>query len=145
MIEKEKPQLLSNNEQKDGTKPAMDFRFLSALVRTAFSAEQSLMSWMRTSLSLFTFGFSITQFFNFLEEQGDTSLSIGPRRLGLVLIFVGILALGLALVEHVQRLRRMKKQGLPNISQYFLPVYSAVLLLAIGCAALIGTFFKWSL
>jgi len=146
MSEKENAQSSLTNESTDVAKAPMDLRLLGALVRTAFSSEQTLMSWTRTSVSLLTFGFSITQFFHYLEQQqGGTQLSAGPRRLGLALICFGILALVLAMVEHVHRLRTMQEQGLPRISQYLLPLGSAVALLAIGIVALISVYFNWSL
>jgi putative membrane protein len=107
-------------------------------VRTAFSSEQTLMSWVRTSVSLFTFGVAITQCFYYLTtQQGGTQLPAGPRRLGLALIGVGVVALVLAIAEHVARLRKMREQGLQNISGFLLPIGSAVVLLAIGIAALV--------
>jgi putative membrane protein len=146
MIEKEKPQSPSTDEYKQVTKGPMDLRLLGALVRTGFSSEQSLMSWTRTSVSLITFGFSIAKFFYYLaEQQGGAQLSAGPRRLGLALIFVGILALVLAMVEHVHRLRVLQEQGLPKISRYLLPLGTALGLLAIGVVALISVYFNWSL
>lgn len=139
------PQSQVENEQADMTKKPRDLRLHAALVRTAISSEQTLMSWMRTAVSMFTFGFSITQFFFYLDQkQESTNLSEGPRRLGLVLISVGIMALVLALHEHVQRLQRMKEQGLPSNVRFFLPIYSAAMLLALGVAALISILFKWS-
>jgi len=146
MSEKEKTQSPSTNEFKKAAKAPMDLRVLGALVRTAFSSEQSLMSWTRTSVSLFTFGFSIAQFFHYLgEQEGGAQLLAGPRRLGLALIGVGILALVLAMVEHVHRLRTMQEQGLPRISRYLLPLGTAVALLAIGIVALMSVYFNWSL
>ena len=124
----------------------MDLRLLGALVRTAFSSEQTLMSWMRTSVSLFTFGFSIAQFFHYLgDQQEGAQLSAGPRRLGLSLISLGILALVLAMVEHVHRLRTMQEHGLQRFTQYLLPLGSAVTLLVIGIVAFISIFMNWSL
>jgi putative membrane protein len=116
----------------------MDFRTRAALIRTAFSSEQSLMSWIRTSVSLFTFGFSITQFFHYLEQLDEgPQISSSPQRLGLALICVGILALSLAMIEHVQRIRRMKNVGLPQDARYLLPLGSGIALLAVGIAALV--------
>ena len=115
-----------------------DLRVLTALVRTAFSSEQSLKSWIRTSVSLFTFGFSISQFFYFLEQQTEgIQYSSGPRIMGITLICVGIIVLLFAMVEHIYRLKMMQKQGLPRVSRYLLPLGSALALLAIGIAALI--------
>jgi len=146
MSEKEKSQSTPSKEEAEEAKAPTDLRLVSALVRTAFSSEQTLMSWMRTSVSLFTFGFSISQFFNYLgEQQGGAQLSAGPRRLGLALISLGILALLLATVEHVHRLRKMKEQGLQKLKQYLLPFGSSAVLLAIGILALLSVYFNWSL
>ncbi len=123
-----------------------DLRLPGALVRTALSAEQTLMSWIRTSLSLFTFGFSITQFFYYLEQQKEgIQISAGPRRLGFALVCVGIVVLLMAMVEHVLRLRKIKKQGLPADAASFLPFGSAVALLLIGIASLVSIIMNWSL
>jgi hypothetical protein len=64
---------------------------------------------------------------------------------GLVLVFVGILALLLAMIDHVYRIRNMKKQGLPPKTSSFLPIGSALALLVIGIAALMSILLKWSL
>ena len=146
MSEKEKSQSPIISENTAATKAPMDLRLLGALVRTAFSSEQSLMSWTRTSVSLFTFGFSIAQFFQYLaKQQGGSQISAGPRRMGIALTCVGILALVLAMIEHVHRLRILQAQGLPRISQYLLPLGSAVTLLVIGIVAFISIIMNWSL
>lgn len=135
-----------NKEEPEEVKTRKDLRLVGALVRTAFSSEQSLMSWMRTSVSLYTFGFAITQFFYYLEQQQEgIQLSAGPRRLGLALIGVGILGLLMAMVEHVQRLKVLQNQGLQRISRYLLPLGSAAILLVIGITALIIVTLNWSL
>lgn len=104
------------------------------------------MSWIRTCLSLFTFGFSIAQFFQYLAPQQDGNRTLAsPHQLGLALIGVGILALVLAIVEHVQRIRNMKRRGLPADASSVLPIGSAVGLLGIGVAALITVAMRWSL
>jgi putative membrane protein len=146
MSEEKKPQPPLTNENAKAAKAPKDLRLRGALVRTAFSSEQTLLSWMRTSVSLFTFGFSIAQFFYYLDEQqGSAPLSAGPRRLGLTLICLGIIALTLAMVEHVHRLRMLQEQGMPRIAQYLLPIGSAAVFLLIGIAALVSVFFNWSL
>jgi len=85
MSEKEKTQSPLSNEQTGAAKIIRDLEIL-ALVRTRFSSERSLMAWMRTSVSLFTLGFSITKFFDYLEgQQKGTQFSEGPYWLGLAL------------------------------------------------------------
>jgi putative membrane protein len=116
---------------------------LLALVRTRFSSERSLMAWMRTSASLFTFGFSITKFFDYLEQQqAGTQFSEGPHRLGLALICMGLLVLVPVVVQHVQRLRRAKELGMPTISKFSLPIGTATAFFVIGTATMIGIVFK---
>jgi len=137
MTEREEPESPASDEYGEAADAPTDLRIAAALVRTAFSSEQTLMSWVRTSVSLFTFGFSITQFFYYLEtQQGGSQLPAGPRRLGLALIGVGVVALVLAIIEHVARLRQMREQGL-KMSRFLLPIGSAAVLLAIGIAALV--------
>lgn len=128
----------------DAGEAPRDLRLAAALVRTALSSEQTLMSWVRTSVSLFTFGFSIAKFFQYLAlEREDTEFSAGPRRLGISLICVGLLMLVLAVADHVRVIRQLKRQGLPADSGSTLPIGSAVALLAIGLVALVSVFLKW--
>lgn len=123
-----------------------DLRLPGALVRTALSSEQTLMSWIRTALSLFTFGFSITQFFYFLDQnQGGAGLAEGPRRLGIALIFMGIVSLAMATVEHIRRISGMKKEGLPEDFKYKAPIGSALGILLIGIVAFVAVFMKWTI
>ena len=126
-------------------KPSQDIlRSLSilALIRTAYSSERSLMAWIRTSVSLYTFGFSISKFIDYLKLQDSgIQLSVGLRRVGLALIAMGIVALVLAIVEHLKRIQRMEQLGLPSTSRLSLPAGAASVLLLTGIATLIGT---WS-
>ena len=111
-----------------------------ALVRTSFSAERSAMAWMRTSVSLYAFGFSLTKFFDYLEgEMGSEQSWVGPRRFGLLLVGLGILALILATVEQLRRSRKIRGLGLPAISRLSLPIVAAAALLVIGVTTLIGS------
>jgi putative membrane protein len=124
--------------QTEASKITRELDFL-ALIRTAFSAERSLMAWLRTSVSLYTFGFSFTKFFDFLGPQTEsTHIWAGPQGLGLGLICLGILALTLATLVHIRRFRKMKQLGLPTLSRFSLPISAAVALLTIGVTTLIG-------
>jgi uncharacterized membrane protein YidH (DUF202 family) len=117
-----------------------------ALVRTAFSAERSLMAWIRTSVSLYTFGFSLIKFMDYLEAaEIGTQLSEGPRLLGLALVCLGIMVLLPAAVEHVRRMNKMKTLGLPKISKIYLPLIAAIALVLIGLTVFISTTFNWPL
>ncbi|MHC4089182.1 MAG: YidH family protein [Planctomycetota bacterium] len=133
----------ANEGAARGLEQGRDLRVPAALVRTALSSEQTLMSWVRTSLSLSTFGFAIAKFFQYLAGQANTSLAAGPRRLGIALILLGVLVLTAAVVEHLLRIRGLKEQGLPADASSFLPLGSAGAMLAIGLVALVSVFLKW--
>ncbi len=108
-----------------------------ALVRTTFSSERSLLSWIRTSVSLYSFGFSIAKFSDFLGQQ-EQEVTIGLDRLGLALILMGIVGLAFALVDHERRVRRMGGLGLPPTAPSWLPSGVSVALLSIGVVTMIG-------
>jgi putative membrane protein len=106
------------------------------------------MASMRTSVSLFTFGFSITKFFNYLEnQQQGTQFSEGPYLLGLALICLGILSLVPAVIQHAGRLKRAKElgipMGMPIITRFSIPICATVVLLVIGFTTFIGILLNW--
>ena len=136
MSEKEKPQSRFVNEQTEAA--IIEELETLAVVRTAHSSERSLMAWMRTSISLFTFGFSITKFIDYLaQRQGTTQFSASLHRLGVALVCMGILGLMFAVVEHAHRIRRAKELGLQHIARFSLPIAATVALLVIMLTTLL--------
>lgn len=110
-----------------------------AMTRTAFSSERSMKSWMSTAVSLYTFGFAVTKFFDYVAlEQSGSQYSDGPRWLGLVLVAAGIVSLVLAVIQYLSRLATMSGLGLSHPSHYLLPPAAAAALAAIGIAAAIS-------
>ena len=102
------------------------------------------MAWMRTSVSLYTFGFSISKFTEYLGQEGQgLKFSGSPRLLGLILIAMGIVAIVLAVIEHVKRIRRMKQLGLPDVSQPHRPTIAALALFVIGIVTSVGIARSW--
>ena len=117
---------------------------LLALARTAFTSERTLLAWMRTSVSLITFGFSITKFHEYLEKQHQgAQFADGPFLLGIALIFFGTIALLPAVVAHFHRIRRMKELGMPVISMLSIPLVATVALFGIGVLTLIDLYLNW--
>ena len=138
MKKKDHSQSILNNEQTESANIIRDLEIL-AMVRTKFSSERSLLAWMRTSVSLFTFGFTIIQFVDYLgKRQKDVKFLEEPYMLGLILICVGILVLVPVVVQHVRRVRRAKELGMPTISRFSLPIGAATALFVIGIVTLIG-------
>jgi inner membrane protein YidH len=65
-------------------------------LRTRLSVERTLMSWVRTSVALIGFGFTIVQFFERLPTMPGVAPALlpeAPRYLGLSLIGAGVLSL----------------------------------------------------
>jgi putative membrane protein len=77
-------------------------------LRTRMSVERTLMSWVRTAISLIGFGFTIVQFFDRMEDMPGVKpaqFPEAPRYLGLALIFCGIAALVISVWQYRWTLR----------------------------------------
>jgi putative membrane protein len=77
-------------------------------LRTRLSVERTLMSWVRTAISLIGFGFTIVQFFDRLGDMPGVKpaqVPNAPRYLGLALIFCGIAALLISVWQYRLTLR----------------------------------------
>jgi putative membrane protein len=73
-----------------------------AQTRTVLAAGRNLMAWVRTSLSLISFGFTIYKLLQSLQEEKimPAMRATGPHRLGLFLIGLGTFPLIIVVVEY---------------------------------------------
>jgi putative membrane protein len=120
-----------------GSRPDSHFSWL----RTRLSAERTLMSWNRTSLSLISFGFTIYQFFDKFQEATVGSAAVrpeAPRNLGLALMITGTLGTLISIWQYRQIVSYLSadqfkdlgiREGLPHWS---LPFAVTILLALIG-------------
>jgi putative membrane protein len=72
-------------------------------LRTRLSVERTMMSWIRTAVSLIGFGFAIVQFFERLRQMPSGSTTYfpeAPKYLGLSLIACGIGALLISIWQY---------------------------------------------
>ena len=83
---------------------------LLALDRNRLAAQRTLMAWVRTALSMITFGFTIYKFLQFFQEQSSIPAvqPQAPRNFGLALIGIGTFALIVASVQHWKYVRTLR-------------------------------------
>jgi putative membrane protein len=78
------------------------------------SADRTLMSVIRTSLSLTGFGFTLYQIFKKLHEAGVLKSSVSARNFGETLVYLGITMLVVGIGYHIVftlGLRRQRDTG----------------------------------
>jgi putative membrane protein len=107
-----------------------------AVNRTYWAADRTLQAWVRTTLSMISFGFTLGKIGQAMEDievksvfaHSPRTVSISSIAYGLVLL--GTLALIAAIVQHWLRVRELRAMGLrPQVSISF---YVAILLSLVG-------------
>src|SRR5215468_9501284 len=107
----------------------------AALVRTRLALERTLMAWLRTAISMITFGFTLYKAVQYAHEIGlkRTGALFGTRSFALAMISMGLVALILATAQHIHRARLMRELDVE------LPVFSVGTLVALLFSA-VGLF-----
>jgi len=87
-----------------------------AVDRTVMAAGRTLMAWIRTALSMISFGFTIYKFMQAAVEGKANSVmqAMGPRRLGLFLIALGVISVILGSVEYYHSIQRLNRMSAAN-------------------------------
>jgi len=125
-------------------------------LRTRLSLERTMMSWLRTAVSLIGFGFAIVQFFERLQQLPGALPASHPRApqfLGLALISAGVLALLISLWQYWWTARYLRSgsfaslAGIEGMSPQRIAVQSpviaiAVLLVCIGLFAFVAVLLR---
>lgn len=78
--------------------------------QTRMAADQTLMSVIRTSLGLMSFGYAIYQFFTKLTDQKMLSATAAPRNFGIALVYLGVGMIAVGIVFHVQFMWRLRRE-----------------------------------
>lgn len=113
-------------------------------VRTRLSLERTMMSWIRTAVSLIGFGFAIVQFFERLGQMPGArpaDYPDAPRDLGLALISCGVLSLLISVWQYLWGIRYLWGEtfapiaGVTREGKHTPVIAIAVLLICIGLFA----------
>ncbi|MGB5135759.1 MAG: DUF202 domain-containing protein [Prochlorococcaceae cyanobacterium] len=108
--------------------------------RNRAAAERTLMAWIRTCLSLISFGFGLDKIIGAINrtrlgESSHVDLSVRLMAMGFVL--TGILAMGAAIRQHRRDLRQIRRDDYVYIEEASISTVTAGALIVIGAIALI--------
>lgn len=109
--------------------------------RTREAADRTLMAWIRTSLTLISFGFGVGKVFEVLAATFPAK-HLDPLRASFVfaisLIILGVLSLLGAIIQYGQMLMRLKQAPFAYKAPHSLTVGVAILLLVIALFSLVA-------
>ena len=115
-------------------------RTSAAKFRTGLALDRATLAWIRTTLTMATFGFGMIGYFRTLEEKTGTlrsaQLHHGAVKFGTTLVVLGIAATVLSGISHWNSLRKLRRGEEVVSSQWPLSVTLAMLLAVLGLAGL---------
>ena len=115
-----------------------------AVDRTRLAYERSVEAWIRTAVSLISFGFTIYKFFAFEEGQSvaaEKEHLLSPRMFGMIMIGTGLVALVVSTIDNGRKLKALEAEfGIsePSPARVIAWVVTAMGLLAFGTALVRG-------
>lgn len=121
--------------------PTLDQSTHLALQRSFLATERTLMAWIRTSISMIGFGFTLAKLFQSLA--GANVLIRGPagevwtaEGVGMLMISLGTFALVAAVFDHRRELKQLRSVGLET--RYSLTMAVASVLAILGLMLLVS-------
>lgn len=114
----------------------MDKSTRLAYDRTWLSYERTMQAWIRTAISLITFGFTVSKLADIVERNpADRARLAEPHEFGFILVGIGFVALAMAAVEYRQSISLLRTEY--GQSPRSKSVILAALIAALGVFALI--------
>ncbi len=114
-----------------------------AQYQTELALDRTTLAWVRTALTMASFGFGMVAFFRSLQESTPSERALrwheGAIRVGVGLVVLGLIATVLASVSHWLTLRRLRLGQTPALRVWPLSIIVAMLF---GILCLLGI---WSL
>jgi putative membrane protein len=114
-----------------------------AWLRTRASLERTLLSWIRTAVSLIGFGFTIVQFFQRVPELPGANHAYHPDApwyLGLALIFCGVMALFVSIWQYHWTVRYLRSGDFAPIAGMTKEGFQTPIVAVAVLLILVGTF-----
>lgn len=108
--------------------------------RNREAAERTLMAWIRTSLSLISFGFGVDKIIGAINRSrfgGSARADLSVRLMAIAFILTGIGALAAATLQHKRILRRLAHPEFTYYEHRSLGMATALALMTIGILCLI--------
>ena len=78
-------------------------------MRTIMAADRTLMAWIRTSLSMLSFGFTIYKFLDAMAEHDQLARSNTPQQVGMFLAGMGTAAMVMGTLSYWSTLRDLER------------------------------------
>lgn len=105
-------------------------------LRTVMAADRTLMAWVRTSLSMLSFGFTIYKFLETAAQQGALDRPHSPQYVGLFLTGMGTASMILGVVSYWATLKDLQRTEAFRLGRPTLLI-SAIMTIA-GIAMFLG-------
>jgi putative membrane protein len=106
---------MKNSSERFEVRATADSHF--GWLRTRLNLENTMMAWLRTSVSLIGFGFAIVQFLDRLRQSdSSTGYPRAPEILGTALIFCGVLALLISIWQYRWMIRYLQSGSFAEIA-----------------------------
>jgi putative membrane protein len=106
--------------------------------RNRAAAERTMMAWIRTCLSLISFGFGLDKIIGAINRsrfEASAHAGMSVRLVAMGFVLMGILAMAAATYQHRRTLKRIRRDDFVYIDETSITTFTAIALTIIGVAA----------
>ena len=112
----------------------------ASALQTQLALDRTTLAWVRTTLSMASFGFGMVAFFRSIQEQSPNASTLrlyqGAVRMGTSMLLLGIVATLFAGGSHWLTLRKLRRGESPELHQWPLSITLAMFCAVIGLVGL---------